>query len=408
MKCIKKLHFTYLGIIILGIIGVMYPKTLYAQNTIKPVKWKHLSSEQGDLPAPNGGTQQTASQVVDIDGNGVKDFVITERTQAPSIVWYRRTNKGWDKYIIDNSQLPIEAGGAHYDIDGDGDQDLVFGADYSDNRMWWWENPAPNFDPSQPWIRRLIKASGKTKHHDELFGDFDADGQTELVFWNQGAKTLNIADIPKDPKHTGPWNYTPIYQWKNDREHEGLAAADVDGDSIIDIVGGGHWFKHFHDNQFIPIVLDPNYTFTRAAAGQFVEGGPSEVVFVPGDANGPIKFYQTKTVPTDPTTWSHKSLLDTAIVHGHSIDVGDINQDGHLDIFNAEMYKPGHGNKATMRIFYGHGDGSFTIDTVHVGIGNHESKLADLDGDGDLDILDKPYTWDTPRVDIWLNEGVNP
>src|SRR2546430_12693797 len=35
----------------------------------------------------------------------------------------------------------------------------------------------------------------------------------------------------------------------------------------------------------------------------------------------------------------------------------------------------------------------------------HEGKLAVLDGDGDLDILNKPYNWETPRVDVWLNNG---
>ncbi len=38
----------------------------------------------------------------------------------------------------------------------------------------------------------------------------------------------------------------------------------------------------------------------------------------------------------------------------------------------------------------------------------HEGKLADLDGDGDLDILNKPYNWDTPRIDVWLNNGTGP
>jgi hypothetical protein len=28
--------------------------------------------------------------------------------------------------------------------------------------------------------------------------------------------------------------------------------------------------------------------------------------------------------------------------------------------------------------------------------------VADLDGDRRLDILDKPYNWETPRIDIWL------
>ena len=31
-----------------------------------------------------------------------------------------------------------------------------------------------------------------------------------------------------------------------------------------------------------------------------------------------------------------------------------------------------------------------------------------LYGDGRLDIITKPYTWDTPRLDIWLNQGNRP
>jgi hypothetical protein len=39
------------------------------------------------------------------------------------------------------------------------------------------------------------------------------------------------------------------------------------------------------------------------------------------------------------------------------------------------------------------------------GHGWREGKLGDFDGDGDLDILNKPYTWEAPRVDLWLNNG---
>ncbi len=34
-------------------------------------------------------------------------------------------------------------------------------------------------------------------------------------------------------------------------------------------------------------------------------------------------------------------------------------------------------------------------------------KIADLDGDGDLDILGKPYDGDAPRLDIWLQNGTD-
>jgi hypothetical protein len=42
---------------------------------------------------------------------------------------------------------------------------------------------------------------------------------------------------------------------------------------------------------------------------------------------------------------------------------------------------------------------------VATGHDNHESKIADLDGDGTLDILGKPYNHKTPALQIWLNPG---
>ena len=38
-------------------------------------------------------------------------------------------------------------------------------------------------------------------------------------------------------------------------------------------------------------------------------------------------------------------------------------------------------------------------------MGFHEARVADLNGDGKLDILSKPYNWETPRLDVWLNQG---
>lgn len=368
------------------------------------IRWVHLSSKNGDLPVPGPSTQQTASQVLDIDQDGVNDFVIAARQTGPALLWYRRTSEGWTQYVIDSAYLRIEAGGAHYDIDQDGDLDIVFGADAKDNKVWWWENPYPDFNPQVNWTRRLIKDDGGNKHHDEIFGDFDGDGQTELVFWNQRVQALCLAGIPEDPQNTSPWEYTQIYTWEEGPEHEGLAKADIDGDGTEDIVGGGRWFKYQDGKTFQPVVIDDSMRFTRAAAGQLVEGGVPEVVFVPGDADGPLKWYSCQGDPQQTTSWMGHEVLDTIVVHGHSIGLGDVNIDGHLDIFNAEMHTPGHEDQARMRILYGDGAGNFDVSIVSVGIGNHEARLADLDGDGDLDILDKPYTWDTPRIDIWINQ----
>ena len=53
---------------------------------------------------------------------------------------------------------------------------------------------------------------------------------------------------------------------------------------------------------------------------------------------------------------------------------------------------------------YGKGDLPRTI-TVSEGIDNHESKMADLDGDGDPDILGKGYNHLPGNLHIWLNNG---
>ena len=69
------------------------------------------------LPGPNSGNQQTACIVADLDRDGIDDFVVTERTKTPSVVWYKYNGKSWDMKIIDNTHLKPEAGGDTCDID---------------------------------------------------------------------------------------------------------------------------------------------------------------------------------------------------------------------------------------------------------------------------------------------------
>jgi hypothetical protein len=364
-------------------------------------RWTHLSSVNGDLFAPSDSTQQTASLILDVDKDGINDFIIGSRQDSPAMVWYQRNTDGWTKYVLDDAVLDIEAGGGFCDIDGDGDLDIVMGGDYQSDKMWWWENPYPNYDPDTPWTRREIKNSGSSMHHDQIFGDFDGDGQAELVFWNQGAKKLFIADIPSDPKDTQPWPYQELFSW-NSGKFEGLAKADINGDGETDIVGGGCWFEHNGGTSYTPHIIDNNQTFARAAAGQLKAGGRPEVVFVAGDGVGRLKWYDWTG-----SEWVGHDLLGFDVDHGHSLEVADIDGDGNSDIFCAEMRLDGGNADAKMWIFLGDGDGNFTQTEVAIGYGNHESKVGDLDGDGDLDILGKPYNWDTPRVDIWLN-NINP
>ena len=360
--------------------------------------WHHLSTSNDTIPSPGPGSQQTASLILDVDNDGLNDFVIAERESAPAMQWFKRGQKGWTKYVIEAEHLRIEAGGAYHDIDDDGDLDIVMGGDASTNQVWWWENPSPQFESDIPWQRRLVKDTGETKHHDQIFGDFDHDGRTELVFWNQKGRKLLMAEIPQDARSAEPWDLVEIFTWEKG-QLEGLARTDVDGDGDLDLVGGGRWFEYNDDDGMTAHIIDTKQGFTRAAAGQLIPGGWAEIVFVSGDKTGRLVWYRW-----DGSAWVGTDLLGFDVDHGHSLQIADEDGDGNLDIFCAEMRLQGDNLDAKAWLFYGDGQGDFTSTVVSQGYGNHESRLGDLDGDGDLDILSKPYNWETPRVDILLQQ----
>jgi hypothetical protein len=126
------------------------------------------------------------------------------------------------------------------------------------------------------------------------------------------------------------------------------------------------------------------------------KGGRPEVVLVVGDGKGPLLWYEWVK-----GTWIPHKLLD--VDSSHSLDIVDADGDGNLDIFSAGMRLNNRDPEAKVRILLGDGNGGFRDTVIATGFGLHESKIADLDGNGTLDVLGKPYNWETPRLDVWLN-----
>ena len=372
------------------------------------ITWSKLSSVNGDILPPGTQPEQVAALIFDINNDDVNDFVIGSRKgSGPSIVWYERTTTDWDRHVIESdSSINLEAGGTFYDIDGDGDNDLVLGENSAQD-IFWWENPFPNFQVGTSWVRRLIRTGGNNaQYHDHIFGDFDDDGNDEFAYWVNKERKLYLAEIPADPKATiQPWPATVIASFSSGDRPEGIDKADIDLDGIVDIVGAGHWFKLQPNGSFQTMVIDSSKRFTRTAVGQLIEGGRPEIITDSGDNGdgiGNLTLYEWNG-----TTWVSTDLLSGPSVFGHSLNIGDVDGDGHLDVFSGEMTLQSNTN-SQMRILYGDGVGGFLFSELDVGFDDHESKVGDLDGDGDLDILRKPFNDGTPGIEIWLNEGSNP
>lgn len=202
--------------------------------------------------------------------------------------------------------------------------------------------------------------------HDLGFGDFDGDGSSELTFWNQGTANRGrndvfVATIPADPTSV-PWPVTLVHDATT--RGEGMTIVDVDVDGRDDIVLTGGWVT-MRPSGWVFEAFDPTFTNGRVAAGQFIPGGRVEIVTSSGDGAGGgdglnlLRWSGSK--------WISSSLLSIDLPgpwrNGHSLDVGDVDLDGRLDIFAAEMSLGAAGDARSV-VLLGDGSGRFDIETV--------------------------------------------
>ena len=189
-----------------------------------------------------------------------------------------------------------------------------------------------------------------------------------------------------------------------------MSTCDIDGDGRPELLAFNRVFKYVGKGKWSATKIGE--VGGLIFAGRFIKDAKyPQIVTAPGDGAGPVQWHECKGDPLDAKSWVAHDLVGRTMIHPHSLQVADIDGDGNLDIFVAEMAKWTESKsepdnpKAQAFIFYGDGKGNFRKTVFATGMGFHEACVADLNGDGRLDILSKPYNWDTPRVDVWLNQG---
>lgn len=344
-----------------------------------------------------GPEESAVFAVADIDGDGKNDIVGANWTEG-EITWYRYPD--WTAYPVESSgRYGMEVHAA--DVDGDGDVD-VLAPDGDRHELYWWRNPLPEGDPAAgAWERILIGSWPGGYSHDFKIGDLNGDGAVDAVV---GPGETNSAFHVYVRTGVGGWDYAAV----GHSEFEGTWVADIDGDGDDDITCGKYWFEAPDDpigGEWLQHTInDYPWAKRRTVVGDIDGDGNPDVVTTTAEFGpGPLAWYEA---PDDPReeSWIAHELLPSDDYNHHTCQVGDVNLDGRLDIVVGSTHYLGPERGYWIRIFYN----TPRADTIgwserkwQTELGSWQGVLADVGGDGDLDLVSANY--DVARQELWEN-----
>jgi hypothetical protein len=368
--------------------------------------WENLSSS-GGLPLDrwtyiqvSGTHAQTFGLAFgDVNGDGLKDIV-----SGP--FWYR--NPGGDMSSAwTRTALPA---GMHaclvFDVDSDGLLDVVAQKDETDLALYWLE---PTSTAGTSWTSVRIGTVPAASHALGAQGyrvaDVKAGGRPEVLV--SSGSGIYFFEVPAAPG-AGGW---PRVQVNANPSDEGFAVGDIDRDGDLDVAattgntkrvewyrnpgtGAGSWTAFAIGN--FPEALFPD----RTELADLDRDGRLDIVVT--EENGGSSDAQTYwwRQPADPTSASWTRTLVVSQGTTNSADVADMDGDGDTDLILAE-----HRGSLKLAIWVNNGTGGLAEQVVGTGRENHlGARAVDLDGDGDLDIVGIAYDA-SQYVHLWRNDA---
>jgi hypothetical protein len=329
---------------------------------------------------------------VDLDRDGDMD-VLGAAWRDDDIAWFE--NDGSQNFTERTIEGSFDGAYSVYaaDVDGDGDID-VLGAAYFADDIAWFEN-----DGSQNFTERTIE--GDFKEASGVFAiDLDRDGDMDVL--GAAEDDDDIAWFEND----GSQNFT-------ERTIEGdfdgatsVYAADVDGDGDIDVLGTAYydddiaWFENDGSQGFTERTIEGNLNGARLVYSIDLDRDGDMDVLAAASTDDKIAWYENNGSQV-----FTEHVLDGSFLSGRSVYAEDVDGDGDIDVLGAsnegddivwfEMESPISSIYANTIISEEIIEGSFD--------GAYSVYAADVDGDGDMDVLGA--AWNDDDIAWFENNG---
>jgi hypothetical protein len=364
-----------------------------------------LPSRPPDIPfrihAIDPGASETAA-IADVNRDGKPDIISGEYWyQAPGWARHRFRDLGFSNQYIDNfSDLAI-------DVDADGYPDVV-SVSWFAKKVAWWANPGK---AGGAWKEAPIHTGFNVEF--ALLVDMDNDGKAHEVLAQENGTGQAWYEIK---------NKAWVAHVVSDRSYgHGIGAGDVNGDKRNDILTPRGWLEAPADPRAGPWVFHPVWESINTAAGSNaaaagpakpdapprltelgfmhvldVNGdGRNDVVSAAGHDYGVYWFEQQGN-----GEWARRTI-DAAWSQGHASTLVDFNGDGRLDFVTGKRFMAHNGSdpgeKEPLGVYWYErlprtpaGTTEWVRHIVDFGGrmgGGMQLPVADIDADGDLDLV---------------------
>ena len=401
------------------------PERLAAPAAWPPADESPLRFTRRTLTMPGMPGSPAVSHVLsgDIDGDRQLDIVGADMRQG---VIFAARNAREAAALTTVGSIPHPAHVTLADVDKDGLQDLLvadlgefFPADHSKGAVIWMRGLA-NGKFGAFWL------DGWPRVADVQAADFNGDGKNELAVaafgWRKSGRVSILENRSANPalpdfaehvvdKRAGGIEIVPI-DLNRDGRMDFVTLLAQEHETVLAYINKGTGFAF--EQKVIYAAPHPNWGSSGLHLVDLDKDGDEDVLLAHGDTfdDGIVKPYHGIQWLENTGTFPYVEHSLAAMPGVHGIKAADMDQDGDVDIVAGGLLAAGSDvdEKVLPALVWLEQTkpGTFVRHTIEMGFPRHATlELADVDNDGDVDIVAGNFAIEKSAagwVDVWTNE----